>query len=178
MSQTEYAAHRHVTRQAINKLVKAGKIPVDGDGRIDPAAADFALGENRARIDEPREKAPAAEGGGGLTRARTATEVYRARMAELQYDQALGKALPIEGVVEACMTCGEAVVRAVRGLAGRTEEILSAGTRGGLVEARQAVKGIERELLTRIAAAFSNMAAQATAARAPEPAAPIEEESE
>ena len=43
MNQTEYAAHRGVSRPYISRLVKLGKIPRDADGSIDADEADAAL---------------------------------------------------------------------------------------------------------------------------------------
>src|SRR5260370_19996611 len=75
MSQAEYARHRGVSRHAINKLVKAGKITlIDRNGRmvIDAAMVDRALG-TRERVIVRDEAAaapvPVAQEGAGLTRA-------------------------------------------------------------------------------------------------------------
>lgn len=43
MNQVEYAAHRGVKKQYINKLVRTGVIPLDANKRIDPVAADAIL---------------------------------------------------------------------------------------------------------------------------------------
>jgi hypothetical protein len=102
MSQAEYARHRGVSPQAINKQVKARKIPVLPNGKIDVAAADRALGETRERVtirddveaDEAPRAAPAPVAGAGLTKAKTATEVYRARLAQLEYEERTGKLVP------------------------------------------------------------------------------------
>lgn len=102
MSQAEYARHRGVSPQAINKQVKARKIPVLPNGKIDAAAADRALGETRERVtirddvdaDETPRAAPAPVAGAGLTKAKTATEVYRARLAQLEYEERTGKLVP------------------------------------------------------------------------------------
>jgi hypothetical protein len=42
LSQKEYAAHLGVSQQAVNKMVRTGKVP-STHGRIDPVAADLAL---------------------------------------------------------------------------------------------------------------------------------------
>jgi hypothetical protein len=164
MTQAEYAKHRGVARQTIHKMVKAGKIPVGNDGKIDAAAADFALGENRARIDEPQASAPQTAESIGLTRARTANEVYKARIAQLEYQKRLGNVLPKAGVIDASSRCGEVMLRIIRGLSMRAEEIAAAGTREGIAGVRTVLKAIERDQLTRAAAAFSDLAEQATLA--------------
>jgi hypothetical protein len=106
MSQAEYARHRGVSRQAIGKLI-GKKITLLPNGKIDVVAADRALGETRERVtvrdDEPdgdaasapEVEAPrAAAPTGGLTKAKTVTEVYRARLAQLEYEEKTGKLIP------------------------------------------------------------------------------------
>src|ERR1700730_14598366 len=109
VSQAEYARHRGVGRSAIADLVKRGKIAlIEKDGRkwVDAAAADRALGETRERISLRAEPAaptmapdvaaamPSAGDGAKLTKAKTATEVYRARLAQLEYEEKTGKLIP------------------------------------------------------------------------------------
>lgn len=97
MTQSEYARHRGVSPQAVHKQIKAGKIPLLPNGKVDAVAADRALGETRERITirDDVEEAPRAvatpAAGAGLTKAKTATEVYRARLAQLEYEERTGK---------------------------------------------------------------------------------------
>jgi len=97
MTQSEYARHRGVSPQAVHKQIKAGKIPLLPNGKVDAVAADRALGETRERItirddvDEAPRAAAAPAPGAGLTKAKTATEVYRARLAQLEYEERTGK---------------------------------------------------------------------------------------
>ncbi len=51
MTQADYARHRGVSRQAISKLVKSGKIAIDDAGKIDAVAADLELGEAVERVN-------------------------------------------------------------------------------------------------------------------------------
>jgi hypothetical protein len=100
MSQADYARHRGVSRQAIGKLI-GKKITLLPNGKIDVVAADRALGEARERVtirdDVDEAPAPAVEApraaapAGGLTKAKTVTEVYRARLAQLEYEEKTGK---------------------------------------------------------------------------------------
>ena len=68
MTQSEYAVHRGVSRQAVQDLIKRGKISFierDGEKLIDVAAADRALGESRERVtvsDDATGLAPGAHG--------------------------------------------------------------------------------------------------------------------
>lgn len=168
MTQTEYAAHRGVSRQAISKLVKAGKIPPSAfvDGKIDPAAADFALGENRERIfaadvDEGDEfggadptfgsaagtrSVSSDSGVARLTQVRTAEVLYKARFAELAYDKEVGKLLETKDVTRAMERCAAVIVRELEGLPNFADDIAAAIAKDGLPGARQALKNIARNV--------------------------------
>lgn len=169
MTQVEYAAHRGVSKQAVNKRIKAGKLPVLPDGKIDAAAADLVWGENTERVNTPDEALPTggprapSPDAGGLTRAKTVTEVYNARLAELKYGREVGKYVEAAGIADAGAACGEAVVRIVRTLASKAELIHAAGVKDGVAGVRAALKSTEFEFLTRISDAFSKMAAAAAA---------------
>lgn len=174
MTQAEYARHRGVTRQAVHKLVAAGKLPVierGGKLMINAADADFALGA------PPRAAAPAAapavESNIGLTKARTATEVYRARMAKLEYERLLGRLRPTEEVTAAAQVCGARLVRALDQVVRRADEIAAAAKSEGSFGVRQALKRIVRDLRAQVAGEFASLAAGA-----PAPAVPAEEEEE
>jgi hypothetical protein len=67
MNQANYAAHRKAhrlpggTREAVSQAVQTGRIPVFGDGMIDPAVADAAWAKNtRANPHADATKAEAA----------------------------------------------------------------------------------------------------------------------
>jgi hypothetical protein len=158
MTQAEYARHRGVTRQAVGKLVAAGKIKLH-NGKIDAAEADFALGESIERLNSPAVEAREAP---GLTRARTVTEVYRARMAELQYERALGNLVATEGVADAASVCGETMVRIVRSLLTRADELNAAAAKDGLPGVRALLKSTAHEMLESVSAAFAKLASDAT----------------
>lgn len=100
MTLADYARHRGVSKQAISKNKKIPRLP---NGKVDVVAADRALGEARERItirDEAPESAsvspepfaaPRPAESAGLTKARTATEVYNARLKQLEYEERTGK---------------------------------------------------------------------------------------
>lgn len=167
MSQAEYARHRGVSRQAVNKAVGAGKIQLREEGGrkgIDPAEADRAMGLNVARVladdgegDPPRPDA--AVPSSGLTRAKTATEVYRARLAELEYNERLGKLRPIEDVTVGAQRCAEVVLRALSRLSGRADEMAALCAKDGVLGARTCFKMIERDLRKLAADEFAKLAA-------------------
>jgi hypothetical protein len=170
MTQADYARHRGVSRQAVNKAIGAGKIPVhpmDGGKKgIDPAEADRALGLNVSRVladdsegPSPRGSDPAALPSSGLTRAKTATEVYRARLAELEYNERLGKLRPVEDVTIAAQRCAEVVLRAIHRITGRADEIAAQCAKDGVMGARTGLRSIDRDLCRVVAAAFAKLAA-------------------
>ncbi|CUW39684.1 putative Terminase small subunit [Magnetospirillum sp. XM-1] len=125
MSQVEYAAHIGKTKQYVNKLVRLGKIPVQPDGKIDAAEADFALkrAADPARSigraddgdgdDDPSDAAQPASSGGGdglsFTKARTAREAYQAKMAKLEYERQIGLWLPKQEVLDAMVASGRKI---------------------------------------------------------------------
>lgn len=179
MTQAEYARHRGVSRVAITKLVQNGRIPAsaftvdpkDNKRKIDPAAADHALGETRQRIlltadpdDDDGDVAGAAgavdptfgsnagtrsqqsDGIARLTQARTATEIYRARTAELDYDQKIGKLLAVEDVTRSMERCAAVIVRELEQLPNFADEIAAAIARDGLQGARITLKNIARNV--------------------------------
>lgn len=168
MTQAEYAKHRGVTRQAIWKLVNAGRIRLRPDGKIDPADADFALGRTQQRAvarEEPAPEAPAyrpppAET--GLTRARTADAMYEARIKQLRYEQLRGNLVETAAVVEAAVTCSEIMLRSLGRMAAHAEQFVGKDVAG----ARAVLRSIERELRDAVSAAFTKLAADAKSAAA------------
>jgi hypothetical protein len=169
MTQAEYARHRGVSRQAINKLINSGKIPqsafVDG-GRIDPAAADFALGEVRERILSSDaadgglgaagtdatfgsnagaiRRSQGGEGVAALTRVRTGIGVYQLRVAELDYAQRVGQLLKIEDVTRAMETCAAVIVREIDQLPTFADDLAAAMSRDGVQGMRAVLKNVAR----------------------------------
>ncbi len=159
MSQVEYAKHRGVSKQAIGKMIAAGKIPTQlrsGRKMIDPAEADFALGENRSRVDNDRDEStgfapgfaptPRESSSSGLTKARTASEVYRAKLAELEYNKAVGNLIPVDDARRAMERCAEMMVRAIDQLPTRADDLATAFQRKGVAGLREALKGASRDL--------------------------------
>lgn len=158
MTQSEFARHRNVSRQAVSKWVEAEKIAVNADGLIDAAAADLALGETVERINEPRDQEES--GAAKLTDARIRETLIRGRLAELELKKKLGEVVPVSGVANAAASCGEVVVRTVRGLSNRVDGFL--GNAKDAASMRAFVKSVERDLLSQISEAFAKMAVEAT----------------
>jgi hypothetical protein len=158
MTQAEYARHRGVTKQAIGKLVKAGKIAVtvapDGRKTIDAAAADCVLGEVRERIIAREEAGPV----GSLTKAKTATEQYRARTAQLDFEERTGHLLRDEDVTAAAVTCCETLLPIFGSLPKQAERFVEVVGRLGVGGLRSELKKFATAQQSDAAAAFRKLA--------------------
>lgn len=107
-----YARHRGVSHVAVQKAIRAGRIPVEPDGTIDPAKADAAWarstepGRSRAKPEKLKPVADAAVGSvretlkeqglpasGSVTfvQARTAHEIAKAHLARLRLQERKGE---------------------------------------------------------------------------------------
>ena len=84
MNQVQFAAHRKVTKQAVSKMIAAGRIPGEADGKIDSAAADAALDSTAL----PTVTTPAAPS--AFTAAKTTVTEFAAKSAALKYAQESG----------------------------------------------------------------------------------------
>jgi hypothetical protein len=161
MTQAEYAVHRGVSRQAVHDLIKRGKItPIEREGQklIDVVAADRALGESRERVtveDDAPGLAPAE--GAGLTRAKTATEIYRARLAQLEYEERVGRLVPVAQLQHAAGLCAEAMIRALDLPLSRADAIAAAAAKGPS-ELRGVLKEIIREQRQRASDEYGRLA--------------------
>lgn len=167
MTQAEYARYRGVSRQAVNKEVRAGKLPLTPSGKIDVAAADRLRGEIRERIDLPRTgELPLEDGSapgsstGKLTEAKADRESYLARIAQLDYEERIGRLLPVEDVTRAMERCAESLVRDIERLPALADDLASAFRARGVPGLRAALKEKAREIRETIAA---NMRATADA---------------
>lgn len=100
MNASEYARHRGVSKQQVQKYLDAGKITakrVGGRWVIDPEQADRELSQRLSpdkggradRMEEP----PSAGGAGGpsFQQARTMREAYAAQIMKLDYLQKSGQ---------------------------------------------------------------------------------------
>ena len=88
VNQSEYARMRGVKKDAVSKMVLAGVITLNANGKIDPVLADAAMAANTSPArDEYRKigKEPAqAQGEMSYRRAATAEKYWRAKIAEFE----------------------------------------------------------------------------------------------
>lgn len=182
MSQADYARHRGVSRQAVGKLLSSGKIPASalsigagGARLINPAAADFALGQNRERIASSEADAsadanffgglaasspPAAagaadapapgDGAGTLTAHRTTSEFYNSEIKRLEYEQRLGQLLTTADVTRSMEKCASVIVRELEQLPNLADDVAAALSRDGVPAVRQLLKNFAREIRGRL----------------------------
>lgn len=128
ISQADYARRKGVSRQAVHKRVRAGRLSVLPDGTLDPAVADREWDATR-QPDDSTEAAPAAaspspaaasvavdrpgsaEGPsdapaslpapaprGTYAEAKTADVLYKARLRQLEFEIRTGKYVEVEKV--------------------------------------------------------------------------------
>jgi hypothetical protein len=160
-----------VTRQAVSKIVKTKKIPLHGrDKLIDPAEADFLIDGARERLNEP---APAPIGGDApaarsqsdsLTAARTEEIRYRAKTAQLVYQQRVGDLLPRAGVVEAAQKCAATLIETYEDIVRHAAELVAVAAKDGEAGIRIRLRAIVRELRGQAAEAFAELATDSIAA--------------
>jgi hypothetical protein len=106
----------------------------------------------------------AAGGVGKLTQARTATETYRARLAELEYEQRVGKLLVADDVAASMRLCAESIARDIELIDLAASELVAAFRQGGEDGVRVALRKMTRRILSTIA---ENLRAAGTAEAAP-----------
>jgi DNA-binding transcriptional ArsR family regulator len=102
-------------------------------------------------------ESPSAQGDPTFTDAQRKKAQYDAAMRALDYAERTGNVLPINGpagVADAMVAAGEKIVRIVRTLSGMAPAIAAAASKDGEPGVRSALKALEHDLLTRIAAAM------------------------
>ena len=95
MSERDYSAHSGLSRGAIQKARKTGRLVVHGDGSINAAASDA----RRAEMTDPDQQRRSTGGDGGFSgpadsssylKARTALTVYQAQERQLAIQKKKG----------------------------------------------------------------------------------------
>jgi len=164
-SQAAYARHAGISKQAVNKMVKQGKIPLTPDGQVDFAEADHARQQNgdpaRRMAEAPAaasppeydeddlapERAAPETGGLSFSKARTAREAYQAKMAQLDYERQLGQWLPKREIEDAMVASGRKIRQGLDGVIGWADELDAAARNGGSEAVRallkEKVRGLE-----------------------------------
>ena len=164
-TQVEYANHIGVSKQAVSKMVKQGKITLRTDGKVDFAAADHARGKNLdpafikpsskdASTDLLQDVTPSADerNSPSYSQARTAREAYQAKMAKLEYERQVGLYLPKQDIEDALVASGRTIRQGLDAMIGWADELDAAARHGGADAVRRVlkerVKGLEDMIVT------------------------------
>jgi hypothetical protein len=103
MSLRAYARHRGVELSAVQKAIKTKRISTQPDGRIDSEQADVEWEQNtRHRVppvkrNDDEDESPVF-GASQYTKARTVYEHFRAKLAQLEYQERIGALIPKDEV--------------------------------------------------------------------------------
>jgi len=175
MTQAEYARHKGMSRQRVGQLVSVGRIPLTDSGRVDVAAADASLAGAGASPTEmaassadlnPPQSAPsgggmrfAASESAALTKARTATEVYTARLRQIEFEKQTGKLLQVGDVTAAMERCAETIVRDLDQLVSHADDLAAALSRGGVAALREELRRVVRSLRATVSSSMTLLAA-------------------
>ncbi len=97
LSQRAYAKHRGVTHAAVAKALRAGRIHLERDGRIDPLRADREWEENTSPVAAAKRKSSRPTSSAvSFARERARKMATDARRAELELAQLEGNVMSIE----------------------------------------------------------------------------------
>jgi len=182
VSGSELAKLKGVTKQTVSekiaRLVDAGKLEVrPGKGNaklINVAAYDRAVGEitDLSRQQGAQTKAAATDTATPrdptFTKHQADKAGYEAELKRLDLEERLGRLRSVDEIEAAAIVCGETIVRLVEQLALRADEIAAAVAKDGVTGARSALKAIQFDLRSKVAEAFTVLAAGADAPRASE----------
>ena len=99
MNQSQYARRRGVSKQAVSKAIKVGRIKLT-HGKIDPALADVQWGANTDPAPEfgVKEKEGLPQSNLSYTTSRAIREAYTARLARLEYEEKVGELISADKV--------------------------------------------------------------------------------
>ena len=137
MNQTEYARHAGITQSAVSQAIKAGKIPVEADGSIDPIRADMA---RRSQVEQQKARA----------------ETAKAELLELKVKTARGELIELAHVVTCAEVTGRQIRQALDSLMIEADDFVQLPNAPAV---RQALKKHMRAIEERIAQALEDFAA-------------------
>ena len=116
MSLRAYATHRGCAVGAVQKALASGRIARDANGKIDSEIADRSWVENTDPMQQRGPLAASSTEGVGLIRSRQVREFYRAKMAQIEYDEKCAKLVDAEDVQAAWSQILSAVRTRILGL--------------------------------------------------------------
>ncbi len=139
ITQAEFARRNDWSKQYVAKLVKQGRVTLEG-GKIDPVAAKRAIDQLaepstalRKTSDSPRASAPVQAASPTDSRkavdyasARTMREAYRAKMARLDYEEREKQLIDASQVREEAFQAGRIIRDALLAIPDRVSDVLAA----------------------------------------------------
>lgn len=159
ITQAELARRLKVSRGAVCKAVKSGRIAPDEDGLFDPVETELAWIAN-TRQTAKREPSPGKTAKGGrqsaYAEARARKESALARMAELRLAQALGEVVPMEAAEFAMDDLGTTVRVHLENLPDRLAPLVAHPS--NLAEARRILAEAMDEVLSNMSEALARRA--------------------
>ena len=130
ISQAEFARRNGWSKQYVAKLVKQGRIQLEG-GKIDPVAAKRAIDQlaepstalrETTDVSTPTDSRRAVD----YATARTMREAFRAKMAKLDYEEREGKLVDARKVRDDAFQTGRMVRDGVLAIPDRMADVLAA----------------------------------------------------
>lgn len=136
LNQSQYAQHRGVSRMAVSKAVKAGRIKKDATGKIDAAQADADWEANtKPQMHSPPTTPPAgridtaeSRAAGSYGASRAIREAYQARLAKLEYERESGELIRADQVRNEAFMAARAVRNTLQNIPARLSAILAGET--------------------------------------------------
>lgn len=188
VSVSALAGLKGVAKQTISekvaRLVGDGKLQTKpGKGKaklINVAAYDRALGETtdlaRAQGAQTKQAAadPATPRDPTFTKHQADRAGYEAELKRLDLEERLGRLRTVADIEDATVACGETVVRLIEQLVLSADEMAAAVAKDGVAGARGVLKNIQFDLRTKIAEAFTKIAAADDSAAVTEPETPTQ----
>ena len=152
-SQTEYARHVGVTKQAVSKWAKRGVVVFADDGQVDFLASDDKRRQH-AHPARNRGGRPAGSEPTGFAEAKARREHYQALQAEIAYRQQIGRLVDRQAVIEAQGEVARSVRRDLDRLTLQADALTAAAREGGVpaVRARLAelVRAVQEDIAARL----------------------------
>lgn len=133
VSQADYARHRGKSRQYINRMVQAGRIPLEAGGLVDVAKADAAMAatadpsrgaggrhamsvEGRSPPPQAPPPAPVPRVVSDFERVKTADAMLQMKQREVRYRKEVGELVDREATIAEQFTAARRVRDAVMGI--------------------------------------------------------------
>ncbi len=109
LSIKEYAEHRNVSVVAVRKAIKAGRITLNKNKKLNPKSADAEWFENTNPAKQRNSADNSSDDKISYHRSRAIREEYNAKLTQLQFERESGKLIPIQEVKTQAFTAGRRI---------------------------------------------------------------------